>query len=408
MNKNHLLIIDDEAGIRDFFREVAEELGFDVTEADGASPIQSAFSEAEPTVILLDLTMPGMDGIELLRDLAAEKCDAAIILASGQDERVLATALRIGRTLGLDMCDPLPKPVSINQLEAALLASRRESDAVTPETIRHAIDANQLCLHFQPKIDLQSGDQLDVIGSEALVRWIHPDKGMIAPGKFIPLAEECDLIGAITDVVIDKAIAQLLAWREININLPISINLSPLQLTDLSLPDTITAKLNAADLDPGLIVAEVTEQAAMADISKATDILTRLRLKQISVSLDDFGAGYSSLVEIYRLPLSELKFDRSMIMDIDQDADARKVVKALVALSHSLNVPVCAEGIETLETAVFLRDIGCDIAQGFLFAKPMPPDEFVSFLEDRPALAMPISMAEAARLASDRPFNNYP
>lgn len=388
---NRILIVDDEPIIRDFFRDVAEECDFEVAEAGDIESFSALYETFDPTAILLDLTMPGSDGIEVLRELAASGCRAAIILASGQDKRILATAQRLGQSLGLDMHPPLQKPIPVPALEEALAAVRSTGTpaitqgkgeagpakpSVTERRLAQAIKTGELVLHYQPKIALQDKDGYTITGCEALVRWQHPDRGLVPPGEFVPLAERSSLIGLLTEVVLQKAVAQLRAWKAMGIHLPVSVNLSPVQLTDLSLPDRIAGLLDEAGVERELLVVEITEQAAMADIAAATDILTRLRLKNIAVSLDDFGAGYSSLVEIYRLPLSELKLDRSLIVDLDHDQDARTVVSALVALALTLGIPVCAEGIETQDTADFLQSIKCQKAQGFFFSKPLPAEDF--------------------------------
>jgi len=380
MNINRLLVIDDEAPIRDYFRDVAEELGFEVAEASDHATFVAEYARLEPTVIILDLTMPGTDGIELLRDLATLGCKVPILLASGQDERILTTTQRLGRMFGLVMHSVLSKPVSVDALECTLRGVFLEENELSAAELEHAIAHDELLLHFQPKIGLDEEGKFPVVGSEALVRWMHPARGLVPPDAFIGLAEETNLIRPLTEVVLQKSIAQLCEWRDMGVTLPVSINLSPSQLTDLTLPDHISKLLRAADLDPSLLMVEITEQAAMADIAKATDILTRLRLKNIAVSLDDFGAGYSSLVEIYRLPLSELKFDRSLIADIEEDAAARTVVKALIDLSRSLKLPVCVEGVETMETVRFLQSAGCGKTQGFFFCKPVVADEFMQFV----------------------------
>lgn len=390
-NENRLFIVDDEPGIREFFCDVAGDMGFAIADAEGSSDFLSAYDSIQPTAILLDLTLPGTDGVELLRELAERACTAAVILASGQDKRVLATAQRVGTGLGLNMCPPLQKPVDVAVLEQALEDVRRQEpmrpmpysdgedtlSTTTPARLERAIKCGELVVHYQPKVDLQCGDQYPVVGSEALVRWNHPTRGLVPPAVFVPVAEETGLIGPMTEVVLQASIAQLRSWKDTGTVHPVSINLSPVQLTDLSLPDRIAMLLDEAEIDPSLLVVEVTEQAAMADIGKANDILTRLRLKNIAVSLDDFGAGFSSLAELYRMPLSELKFDRSLITDIDIDPDARTVVKALVALARTLGIPVCAEGIETWTTAEFLQSIGCEKGQGFVFSKPLPADDLI-------------------------------
>lgn len=374
---NRLLIVDDEPEIRTFFRDVAEDLGFAVAEAGDAVTFARAYDELRPTVILLDLTMPETDGVELLRNLANRDCAAPVLLASGQDERVLSTAARLGRMLGLDMREGLRKPVSVLDLEEALRAAARNAGPAPSATmLKQAIAAGELLLHYQPKVGLNAREgRFPIIGCEALARWVAPERGLILPGAFIPLAEESGLIGDLSDVLLSQVIDQLCAWRADGLALPVSFNLSPSQLTDLTLPDRVAARLAEADIDPRLLVVEITEQAAMADLKAATDILTRLRIKNIAVSLDDFGAGYSSLAEIYRLPLSELKIDRSLVVDLDRDEDARTVLRALSALARELNLSVCVEGVETAETADFLQKAGFEKAQGFYFGRPMPADD---------------------------------
>ncbi|MBO6758394.1 MAG: EAL domain-containing response regulator [Roseibium sp.] len=390
--QNRLLIVDDEPGIRAFFRDVASELDFIVADAADGVDFDRLYDTFQPTVILLDLTLPGTDGVELLRELASKKCRAAIILASGRDRRVLATAQRVGDSLQLDMRPPLQKPVDIVALEQALRSAGPSTTApaalakndganeatISAEQLEQAITREELVVHYQPKVCLQSGEVYPIIGSEALVRWNHPWRGLVSPAEFIPLAEQSGLIGPLTDFVLRAAVHQLKTWSKAKKARPVSINLSPVQLTDLTLPDQIASLLDTARLERSLLVVEVTEEAAMADIEKATDILTRLRLKDIAVSLDDFGSGFSSLVEIYRMPLSELKFDRSLIVDLDTNEDARTVVRALVALAKTLGISVCAEGVETWETVSFLKAIGCEKAQGYVLSKPLPADDFIN------------------------------
>ncbi len=390
--QDRILIVDDEPEVRAFFRDVAEGLHFQVFEAGNQTEFEEAIGKDNPAVIILDLTLPNTDGIVLLRDLADRKCTADVILTSGQDARVLTTAQRLGRGFGLKMGPILPKPVAVDELESVLERVRSGAASITADTLGRAIDEEELVLHYQPKVSLQANGDFPIIGSEALVRWQHPTRGLVPPGAFIPLAEDCGLIGRLTEVVLRRAIAQLVAWKDQGIAIPVSVNLSPKQLTDMTLPDRIAEALALAGLDPALLVVEITEQAAMQDIDKATDILTRLRLKKIAISLDDFGVGYSSLIKLYQMPLSELKFDRSLIVDVDEDADARTFVKALVALAHGLKLPICVEGVETLTTAEFLQSLKCQHAQGFHFSKPLPPEDFFDLVKGR--RARPAAAAE--------------
>ena len=392
---DRLLIVDDEAAIRFQFRGIAEALGYEVAEASDARQFDQVYEAFDPDLILLDLGMPGADGVELLRGLAADHAQCGVILVSGRYKKVLATAERLGRSLGLNMRPSLQKPIPRARLEQALREASESAEKtqisrgdpktalITREELLAGIEGGQLTPYFQPKVDLQAAQGFPIIGAEALARWNHPERGLVPPDRFIPLAEKTGLIGRLTEAMFNAIIKHIQSWAKAGIALPISLNLSPRQLTDLNLPDAISDRLRQVGIDPSLLMIEVTEQAAMTDIDAATDILTRLRLKEIQVSLDDFGAGYSSLVEIYRLPLSEIKFDRSLIKDLDHDADARTVVRALTQLANALDLTVCVEGAETAETAAFLKASGCHRAQGFYFSHPLTPTQFEVLLAGR-------------------------
>lgn len=376
---NHALIVDDEAEIRNLFRDIAEDACFSVSEAECSATFSAALEATTPSVIFLDLTMPETDGIELLHELASRKFEGPIILASGQDIRIVNTAQRLGRMLGLNMPTTLTKPVPLRSIYGILDAIRKESRAVTAHGIRSGIKNGEFHLHFQPKVTLVEGENYAITGAEALVRWNHPSLGPISPDQFIPLAEESGIICDLTTMVLDMAIAQMGVFQKEGLMIPISVNISPTDLTDLTLPDRIASCLEDHNVDPSRLVLEVTEQAAMSDVRAATEILTRLRIKNISVSLDDFGAGFSSLIEIYRMPLSELKIDQALVSDLDADPGARTVMKAIAALAGELGLPLCVEGIETEKTAEFLTSIGCRTGQGFYFSKPLPPELFKKF-----------------------------
>lgn len=396
-NPNRLLVIDDESAVRAFYRDAAEAMGYAVAEAGNRAEFIEVYASFRPTVIILDLAMPRTDGVEFLRDLGERQCSVPILIASGSDTRVLAAAQRVGRGYGLTIPQLLAKPVSLPQLEIVLEALLIASSALRCSDLQRAIENEELVLFYQPKVSLRHGDELPVIGGEALVRWQHDERGLVEPDEFISLAEDGGLMGALTDTVLRQAIRQLAAWREMGLELPVSVNLSASSLTDLTLPDQISGLLAAESLKSSLLELEVTEQAAMADITKANDILTRLRLKEIAVSLDDFGSGFSSLVEIYRLPLSELKIDRSLVAELDHSDDARTVMRALVALASMLHLPVCVEGVETRASLEFLQSTGCDAVQGFLISRPLPAIQYVKFVKSWTGRAI---LSNEARTAS--------
>lgn len=234
--------------------------------------------------------------------------------------------------------------------------------------LRRAVELKQLELHYQPKIHAPTGE---ITGAEALLRWKHPTRGLIGPGSFIPLAERSGLIIPIGHWIIDEASRQLRAWRDQGIRMRVAINLSAQQLRQSDLPEYIAAALRAGQVNPELLTCEVTETSAMADVDAAARILRKLHAMGIQISIDDFGTGHSSLAYLRSLPVDELKIDRSFVLDLETNEDARKVARAVVNLAKALDRKVVAEGVETEGQNRILREFGCDQLQGYLFAKPM-------------------------------------
>lgn len=384
---NRLLIIDDEAGVREFVRDAAEEMGYEVIATGTPEEFFAAQLAFAPTVMLIDLMMPDTDGVEILRALAERPCEGRIALISGADGRVLKTAHRVGEQYGLSMIGTVQKPVSLETLEDLLQSAWVGDDPcrgnITDADIGEAIRQQQFVLYYQPKVALNGkGDgDMPIAGAEALIRWVHPDRGLVPPGDFIPLAEESDLIGKITGFVLEEAIGQMRDWRARGIDLSVAINMPPDLLSDLALPDRIAGQLAEAGIPANRLVLEITERGAIDENAASADILTRFRLKNIGLSLDDFGVGYSSLVELYRQPFSELKLDRSFVTDVDRSEEARIMVRAMVGLAQNLKLSTCAEGVETQEALAYLRSIGCDKAQGYLISKPLPADKFATFIK---------------------------
>lgn len=377
---NRLLIIDDDPELRTLLRLFSETLGYTVVEGGAGDETLDLYDEVQPTIIFLDLSMPERDGVEMLRELAARGCQAPIVIASGASERLLAASKRVGRELGLMIPYILTKPINERYLRGVLSKAWNKDFDTTPEELEAAIKRGEMVVHYQPKIGLDQDSEISVVGSEALVRWQHPTKGLQAPGRFVHIAEENGLVGLLTDAVMHEVIAQMQTWSERSLQLPVSINLSPAQLTDIELPNELSGRMEKAGLDPSLMIFEITEQTVSPNAAIAVDILTRMRLKGFGISLDDFGSGYSSIAEIYRLPLSEVKIDRSITRASEDDMDARKVMKAIVDLAHSFELSVCAEGVETERGVQFLKSINCNTAQGFYFSKPLPALHFYHYI----------------------------
>jgi diguanylate cyclase (GGDEF)-like protein len=246
------------------------------------------------------------------------------------------------------------------------------------EELRHAISNDELVVYYQPKLDLRTG----VIGSaEALVRWQHPTRGLLAPDQFIALADQTGLIGKLTQVVLGQSLEQLARWRAAGHDLKLAVNLSASNLLDLALPSDVDAALQAHGIPPEAITLEITEDVLMFDPEEAGRVMQRLRALGCELSIDDYGTGFSSLAYLRDLPVAELKLDRSFVADVDADSRAVAIVGSTVGLAHSLGLRMVAEGVETQACLSVLRHLGCDEAQGYFIARPVPAADFSVLLE---------------------------
>jgi diguanylate cyclase (GGDEF)-like protein len=253
--------------------------------------------------------------------------------------------------------------------DEALNARARDRVLLEAE-LRLGIQAGQLCLHYQPKVDVRDGR---IVGAEALVRWLHPQRGLILPGHFIALAEDSGLIAPLTDWVLHAACTSLRRWADAGYGaLPLSVNLPASGLADARLPDQLDALMQRYGLQPSSLVLELTETMLMRDAASSIDALGRLRASGYGLSLDDFGTGYSALSYLKRLPVSEIKIDRSFITDVARGGRDGALAAAIITLGHELGLQVVAEGVETREQADFLLGRGCVLQQGYLYARPLP------------------------------------
>ncbi|HNW63039.1 MAG TPA: EAL domain-containing protein [Piscinibacter sp.] len=251
--------------------------------------------------------------------------------------------------------------------EPRMLGDAREQVELLRD-LRQAVARQQLELYYQPKVHAPSGE---ITGAEALLRWHHPQRGMVSPAVFIPIAERHGLIGVLGQWVIDEACRQARVWRDEGLRMRVAINLSVHQLRQPDLAERIAAALQRHQVNPQLLTCEITESAAMEDGEGTMRIFEKLAAVGVHISIDDFGTGYSSLAYLRKLPAGELKIDRGFVLDLESSADARAVVDAVVKLAQALGLKVVAEGVETEGQANVLRSLGCDELQGYLYAKPM-------------------------------------
>jgi diguanylate cyclase (GGDEF)-like protein/PAS domain S-box-containing protein len=250
--------------------------------------------------------------------------------------------------------------------------------------LRRALASRELILHYQPKAALQSGDVRSV---EALLRWVHPERGMVFPDSFIPIAQETGLIGPLTLYVIEEALRQGRQWRDAGLGLSISVNLSTRNLLDRDFPNQVAALLKRWGMGPEWLELEVTESSMLANPTRAKAVLNELSALGLRLSIDDFGTGYSSLSYLRQLPVDEIKIDRSFVMGMGEETGDAVIVRSTVDLGRNLGLEVVAEGVETLEHWNQLRALGCNTAQGYFLSKPVAADELTSWLKARPAAA---------------------
>lgn len=382
-----VLLIDDDPFLLKILARQLASFGYrEVLKCEQAQQALSLVQGQEPPLglIFCDLNMPEMDGVEFIRELARLDYRGSLVLVSGEEERLLETTRKLALAHGINVLGALRKPISTEHLEKLLGGAapirqppRAARKNFGPEELRVGIDLGQLENHYQPKIELRSGK---VIGVETLVRWRNPDHGLVFPDQFIGAAEEHGLIGEVTYVVLSEALRQCRRWREEGLELRVAVNVSVEDLVSLDFPDVVGRAARDAGVSPSSLVLEVTESRLMKNPLAALEILTRLRLKRVGLSIDDFGTGHSSLAQLRDIPFDELKIDRGFVHGAHADGARRAILEASLAMAQQLGIKSVAEGVEDRQDWDFLRNTGCDVMQGYFASRPVPAAEFSAWL----------------------------
>ena len=388
-----MLVVDDERGARTLTRRVLENLGASRVDeaADGAQAL-ARFDDARavPDVVLCDLDMAPMDGIELLRHLAERSVRASLVLLGDSDERMLSAVEHLASSHGLTMLGSVRKPATPDALSRVLarldLVSPTVRDGprgaaleIGDAELRDGIAGDVLDLVYLPKVDLR---ECELLGAEALVRWPGADGRCLPAGALVERVAALGLADAFSDQVLRKALAQAGRWRASGLPCTLSVNMFAASLARLDLPQRLVALAEEEGVDPGDVVLEVAELDFQRHPSVPVEVLARLRLRGVGVSLDDFGTGSLSLDRLRYIPFTELKVDRSFVVSAVEERTSRVILESSVALARRLGVHAVAEGVGDEECLEMVTRLGFDSAQGFAIAPPMPGDELREWNRD--------------------------
>lgn len=389
LSSGRLLILDDDAMLAKTVATMAENFNFETSIALNASAFFERMKDFNPTHAIIDLSIPDIDGLQVMRMMDA-RCAAQIIIVSGADNRILEAARRVGFSHDLDIIGILRKPFRSAQLRALLSttyparpakADERQlkppaSRIFTREELNDALSRDEFTIHLQPKVRCSDSR---IVGFEALARWHHPVHGLVMACDFVDLFEEYDL-----ELVWMKKLIHLAASYTA-LRLPayvhLSLNMSMSELSKATTPLLLSSAKRDLGIAADRFVIELVENGLFEATTEDIEMFARLRLEGFRLSIDDFGSGFSSLNRLARIPFSELKIDRSFVQDVCFSLEARKLIGSIVAIGHLLEMSVTAEGVEDIDTLNIVRSLGCDNVQGFIYSQPVPIAQVMPWIE---------------------------
>ncbi|MEP7070437.1 MAG: EAL domain-containing response regulator [Usitatibacter sp.] len=361
--------------------------------ADGQAALDLLATVDPPIdLVISDLDMPGMDGMEFIRHLGERHAGLSLILMSSLDPAVVASVEGMTRAYGVHLLGAIEKPANAKRMHAAItrhsIARNSQGPAidVTAEEIVAGLRNGEFEPFFQPKVDPRTRE---VKGAEAVARWRHPAKGIIAPRSFLAVLEEIGEVDNLTNTIVAQAARECARWRAAGVGAGVSVNLALISLADVSLAERMVAAVEAEGLEPRHVIFEVTESAASSEIGKTLENLSRLRMKGFGLSIDDYGTGYSSMARLSRIPFTELKIDQSFVKNASSNAASRAMLESSLEMAVKLRIDAVAEGVETQVEWDLVRSLDCPLAQGYYIARPMEAARFADWARRQAYMCRP-------------------
>lgn len=384
----HILVVEDHDFQRMVLTGMLEDLGIvRISEAPDGQQALDIIDKRTVDIIFLDLKMEGMDGVEFLRHLGPRSYSGSVVLASALEESLVESVSTMARMENVPILGLLEKPVTgeriRNLLEAHLngapVPGYEADELMTAEDVHRGLLNREMIPWFQPKVRFSNGV---VTGAEALVRWQHPQHGVLPPSSFLPAIEEQNLMDALTEIVTQCAVCQCAAWQEAGLNLSVSVNVEGSTVSRRGFANYFADLVRGYGLEPRKVVIEITESTVTKDLSACIGNLAQLRMHGFGISIDDFGTGYSSMSQLKNLPFSELKIDRSFVSGVTKSKNNQAIARGSIQIATELGIKTTTEGIENWEEWDYFCDIGADLCQGYLSGKPVPGGEMVACIED--------------------------
>jgi EAL domain-containing protein (putative c-di-GMP-specific phosphodiesterase class I)/AmiR/NasT family two-component response regulator len=371
-----VFIVDDEPAVRELLTRGLDKAGFKTEAFATGKEFERAVIEKQPDLCIMDLSLPDVDGVAILNELAAQDYRGRILLISGHGQQVLRSVSRLAEGYHLQIIGCVKKPFSIKSLLEALNANPQRDFEPTRDQVLEAVRTGQMVVRYQPIVSLPHNE---VVAAEALVRWQHPEEGLLPPSAFLGKLDSAGMT-ELTFCVLRNVFQNRLLWMREGIEIALAINVPTPTIVDPQFANEIVRLMERHQSGLKGIVIEITETDSMPDLQLLASALSALCLKGARVAIDDFGTGFSSLSRLQVLPIDEVKIDKSFIRHCVTHHEDRKIVEAVIALAHALDMHVVAEGVETEAAAQLLAEMNCDFAQGFLFGRPVSPSELAGLI----------------------------